>query len=106
MTTPWRTDLVARLASLYDFNPLDINPLRAYLAKTVDFAKVRASAELKLFVAATNVRNGKIKVFECSELTADHVMASACLPYWFQAVEIDGKFYWDGGFLGNPATVL
>ncbi|HUZ91050.1 MAG TPA: patatin-like phospholipase family protein, partial [Methylocella sp.] len=103
MTTQWWTDFLTHLASPYDFNPLDINPLRDYLAKTVDFAKVRACRELKLFVAATNVRNGKIKVFEGPELTADHVMASACLPYLFQAVEIDGEFYWDGGFLGNPA---
>ena len=103
MTTQWWADFLTHLASPYDFNPLDINPLRDYLANTVDFAKVRACKELKLFVAATNVRNGKIKVFEGPELTADHIMASACLPYLFQAVEIDGEFYWDGGFLGNPA---
>ena len=103
MTTQWWADILTHMASPYDFNPLDINPLRDYLANTVDFAKVRACRELKLFVAATNVRNGKIKVFEGPELTADHIMASACLPYLFQAVEIDGEFYWDGGFLGNPA---
>jgi Patatin-like phospholipase len=61
------------------------------------------SYELKLFVAATNVHTGRIKVFEGSELTADHVMASSCLPYLFQAVEIDEVPYWDGGFMGNPA---
>lgn len=103
MTTQWWTDFLTHLASPYDFNPLAINPLRDYLANNIDFAKVRACEELKLFVAATNVRNGKIKVFEGPDLTADHVMASACLPYLFQAVEIDGEFYWDGGFLGNPA---
>jgi NTE family protein len=101
--TQWWGDFLTHLASPYDFNPLGINPLRDYIAKTVDFAKVRACKKLKLFVAATNVRNGKIKIFEGSELTADHVMASACLPYLFQAVEIGGEFYWDGGFLGNPA---
>jgi NTE family protein len=69
---------------------LNINPLHDHLEKTVDFAKVRALSELKLFVATTNVLTGRIKVFEGPELTADHVMASACLPYLFQAVEIDG----------------
>jgi NTE family protein len=64
---------------------------------------VRALTELKVFVAATNVHTGRIKIFEGPELTADHVMASACLPYLFQAVEIDGVPYWDGGFMGNPA---
>jgi NTE family protein len=91
------------LASPYDFNPLNINPLREYLEKTIDFAKVRACKDLKLFIAATNVRTGKIKIFERPELTTDHVMASACLPYLFPFVEIDGEFYWDGGFRGNPA---
>jgi len=99
----WWADFLTHYASPYEFNPLNINPLREYLAKMVDFDKVRALTELKLFVAATNVRTGKIKVFEGPELTADHVMASACLPYLFQAVEIDGEAYWDGGYMGNPA---
>jgi NTE family protein len=103
MTTNWWADFLTHLASPYDFNPLNINPLREYLDKTIDFAKVRACKDLKLFIAAANVRTGKIKIFERPELTADHVMASACLPYLFHAVEIDGEFYWDGGFLGNPA---
>ena len=84
------------------FEPLRFQSLE-HLEKTVDFEKVRALTELKLFVAATNVHTGRIKVFEGPELTADHVMASACLPYLFQAVEIDGVPYWDGGFMGNPA---
>jgi len=90
-------------SSPYEFNPLNINPLRDHLEKTVDFAKVRALTELKLFIAATDVQTGRIKVFEGPELTADHVMASACLPYLFQAVEIGGVPYWDGGYMGNPA---
>jgi NTE family protein len=77
--------------------------LRDHLEKTVDFAKVRALTELKLFIAATDVQTGRTKVFEGPELTADHVMASACLPYLFQAVEVGGVPYWDGGYMGNPA---
>ncbi|QBR70541.1 patatin [Beijerinckiaceae bacterium] len=99
----WWTDFLTHYSSPYQFNPFNINPLRDHLLKTVDFAKVRALTELKLFVAATNVRTGMIKVFEGPELTADHVMASACLPYVFQAVKIDGVAYWDGGYMGNPA---
>jgi NTE family protein len=103
MATQWWTDFLTHYASPYDFNPLNINPLRDHLEKAVDFAKVRALTEFKLFIAATNVQTGRIKVFKGSELTADHVMASACLPYLFQAVEIDGVSYWDGGYMGNPA---
>lgn len=102
--TNWWADLVTHFSSPYEFNPLNINPLREHLGKMVDFAKVRAcQSELKLFIAATNVLNGKIKVFEGHELTIDHVMASACLPFLFQAIVIDGVPYWDGGFMGNPA---
>jgi NTE family protein len=80
MATQWWTDFITHYASHYEFNPLNINPLRDYLEKAVDFAKVRAQTELKLFVAATNVQTGRNKVFEGPELTADHVMARrACL---------------------------
>jgi NTE family protein len=103
MTTQWWSDFFTHFASPYDFNPLNINPLRDHLQEAVDFAKVRACKELKLFIAATNVRTGKSKFSKAPSLTADHVMASACLPYLFHAVEIDGEFYWDGGFMGNPA---
>lgn len=103
MTTAWWGDVITHFASPYDFNPFNINPLRDHLQQTVNFDKVRACKELKLFIAATNVRTGKVKIFERHELTVDHVMASACLPYLFQAVEIDGEFYWDGGFMCNPA---
>jgi NTE family protein len=64
---------------------------------------VRACKDIELFVCATNVETGRVRVFVGKELTADHVMASACLPQVFQAVEIDGAPYWDGGFTGNPA---
>jgi NTE family protein len=96
-------ELFSKVASPYDVNPLNINPLRGVIADLIDFEKVRASADVKLFIAATNVRTGKIKVFNGAELSPDHLMASACLPMLFQAVEIAGEAYWDGGYMGNPA---
>lgn len=84
-------------------NPLHINPLRSTVSRLIDFEALRASNDLKLFVAATNVQTGKVRVFHRSELTLDMVMASACLPTLFPAVEIDGAPYWDGGYMGNPA---
>ena len=99
----WWADFLTHYSSPYDFNPLNINPLRDHLVKTIDFEKVRACEDLQLFVSATNVHNGRIAVFERPELTVDHVMASACLPFLFQAVEIAGVPYWDGGYMGNPA---
>jgi NTE family protein len=89
--------------SPYDLNPLDINPLRDLIKTQVDFDCVRKCAGIKLFVAATNVRTGKQKIFRREEMTADMVMASACLPFLYKAVEIDGEAYWDGGYMGNPA---
>ncbi len=94
---------LTQLVSPYRANPLNINPLRDLVNRLVDFERVRANHDLKLFISATNVRNGKIKVFTDGEITADAVMASACLPYLFQAVEIGGEYYWDGGYMGNPA---
>ena len=96
-------DMASRVASPYELNPLNINPLKEVLEELVDFERVRACKAIKLFVSATNVETGRIRVFQNKELTADHIMASACLPLLFQAVEIDGKPYWDGGYMGNPA---
>jgi NTE family protein len=95
-------ELATRLVSPYQFNPMDINPLRDLVAKHVDFDRVRSCRELRLFISATNVRTGKAKIFRREELTVDAVMASACLPQIFKAVEIDGEAYWDGGYMGNP----
>ena len=89
--------------SPYQSNPLDINPLRDVVADLIDFPALRATNDLKLFVSATCVRNGRIRVFRRPELTIDMLMASACLPTVFKAVEIDGEAYWDGGYMGNPA---
>lgn len=92
----------AYLAS-YDFNPLDINPLRDVICRLIDFDALRATNDLKLFVAATNVRTGKGRIFRRPELTIDMLMASACLATIFKAVEVDGEAYWDGGYMVNPA---
>ena len=88
--------------SPYQLNPYNLNPLRELLVKHVDFEELHGCQSTKLFLSATNVRTGKVKVFNTPEITADVVMASACLPLLFQAVEIDGEFYWDGGYAGNP----
>jgi NTE family protein len=96
-------EMAVRAVSPYQFNPLDINPLRDLVAQHVDIDRVRSCRELKIFISATNVRTGKAKIFRREELSVDAVMASACLPQLFKAVEIDGEAYWDGGYMGNPA---
>jgi NTE family protein len=95
-------DVASRFVSPYDVNPFNINPLRDVLESEVDFEAVRACHEIKLFISATNVRTGKVRVFARDEITSDVVMASACLPFMFKAVEIGGMPYWDGGYVGNP----
>jgi NTE family protein len=94
-------DLMARLFSPYELNPMGLNPLRNILAECIDFDRL-ARAPIKLFVTATNVRTGRGRVFRNSEVTPEVLMASACLPTMFQAIEIDGESYWDGGYSGNP----
>ncbi len=95
-------DVIGRLASPYQLNPMNINPLRDLIDKLVDFERVRSCDRLKLFISATSVQTGQVRVFRRKELTADTIMASACLPQLFQAVRINGEDYWDGGFSGNP----
>ncbi|WP_295413164.1 patatin-like phospholipase family protein [uncultured Thiodictyon sp.] len=94
-------DLAARLFSPYDLNPGGFNPLQEILAKSIDFKRL-AQSPVKVFVNATNVRTGRPRVFRNADLTPDALLASACLPMMFQAIEIDGDAYWDGGFSGNP----
>ncbi len=94
-------DLASRLFSPYDLNPGGSNPLRDILDACVDFDRL-AKAPIKVFVTATNVRTGRGRVFRNAEITPDAMLASACLPTLFQAVEIDGEAYWDGGYSGNP----
>lgn len=93
---------MASFLSPYDLNPFDINPLREAVQGNIDFDQIHAS-KIQFFVAATNVETGKVKIFNGSEVTPDAVLASACLPTTFQAVQIDDTPYWDGGFLGNPS---
>ncbi len=94
-------DLTARVVSPYDLNLGGSNPLRAILEESIDFPRL-ASSPIRLFVTATNVRTGRGRVFRNAELSIDALLASACLPTMFQAVEIDGEAYWDGGYSGNP----
>ena len=94
-------DLMSRVFSPYDLNPMGFNPLRQILAESIDFERLAASP-IKLFITATNVHTGRGRIFRNSQITPDVLLASACLPTMFQAVEIDGEAYWDGGFAGNP----
>ena len=94
--------LVAQTLSPYQINPANFNPLAGVLESVVDFEALRRQGGTRLFLTATNVRSGKARVFERSEVSAQVCLASACVPYLFQAVEIDGEHYWDGGFMGNP----
>ncbi len=95
-------DALSQYFSPYDTNPLNINPLKDLIERFVDFKAVQACADLQLFISATNVQTGRVRIFPRDKITADAVMASACLPLLFRAVEIDGVPYWDGGYLGNP----
>ncbi|WP_224788799.1 patatin-like phospholipase family protein [Pandoraea terrae] len=94
-------DLAARVVSPYDLSPVDFNPLRRLLTEHIDFPALAASS-IRLFVTATNVRTGRGRVFRNADLTEDALLASACLPMLYHAVEIDGEAYWDGGYTGNP----
>jgi NTE family protein len=95
-------DIMTRMLSPYQLNPMNINPLRDILTSLVDFDKVCACEEIKLFISATRVRDGQVEVFNRKRLTPDMVMASACIPFLYQAVEVEGEDYWDGGYMGNP----
>jgi NTE family protein len=94
-------DLAARLFSPYDLNPFGTNPLKQILSECVDFERISA-VQIRLFVTATNVRTGRGRVFRNAGITPDVLLASACLPTMFQAIEIEGEPYWDGGYSGNP----
>lgn len=104
LTAPWTAwwRAVADATSPYDANPLNLNPVGDVLEELVDFDRVQACTAIQLFVAATHVETGRVRIFTNAEMTARHVLASACLPQLFQAVEIDGAPYWDGGYMGNP----
>ena len=95
-------DAMTRFWSPYQFNPLNSHPLRDVLMEVVDFDRLRRESKVRLFTCAANVKSGRIRVFECHEMCIEAVLASACLPFMFQAVEVDGEHYWDGGYMGNP----
>ena len=97
------TAALTQLFSPYQLNPLNLNPLRDIVEAQIDFEALRRAPPLKLFLSATNVETGKIRVFSGAQITPDAVLASACLPTLFQAVKIDGEHFWDGGYMGNPA---
>lgn len=94
-------DIMSRLLSPYDLNPFNINPLTDVLEKLIDFDQLSKSP-IKLFITATNVSTGRGRVFRNHEITPGVLLASACLPTIFKAVNIDGEYYWDGGYSGNP----
>lgn len=96
-------EAIGRLFSPYELNPFDLNPLRDLLVAGVDFDRVNAPGGLRVNVTATNVRTGLPRTFATGELTVETVLASACLPQLYKAVEIGGEAYWDGGFSANPA---
>ena len=93
---------ISRTFSPYEINPFDINPLREIVVEFFDFDVINNAQSPRLFLSATNVRTGRPKIFRQPDISADTVMASACLPFLFRAVEIDGEAYWDGGYMGNP----
>jgi NTE family protein len=95
-------DAFTRIFSPYQFNPFNINPLRQVLERCIDFESLRGCTATQLFLSATNVRSGKVKLFELKDVSVEVVLASTCLPFLFKAVEIDGEHYWDGGYMGNP----
>ena len=99
----WRA--VSPFLSPYDLNPLNINPLKELIERFVDFEGIRSQRNRELFISATNVHTGELRVFNRAEVSAQTVMASACLPLLFRAVEIGGVAYWDGGYSGNPALL-
>ena len=95
-------DLFQYALSPYQANPMGVNPLHDLLKELLVPADIQASKPCRLFVAATNVETGKVRVFRHHEITVEAVMASATLPFVYQAAEIDGLPYWDGGYKGNP----
>ncbi|HQR20948.1 MAG TPA: patatin-like phospholipase family protein [Burkholderiaceae bacterium] len=93
---------MVRFFAPYQLNPFDLNPLRNILAAQIDFDRLRAECKLDLFIAATRVSTGTLRLFRKRELTLDVLLASACLPALHSTVVIDGEGYWDGGLTANP----
>jgi len=98
-------ELLLRSMSPYQFNPLNINPLREALIASIDFERLRARSTIKLLIAATRVSDGRLRILTNHELTVEAILASACLPLLHQSIEIDGEPYWDGGYAANPPLI-
>ncbi|HTH17756.1 MAG TPA: patatin-like phospholipase family protein [Magnetospirillum sp.] len=98
-------DLLTRVASPYQLNPLNINPMRDLLAETIDFERLQQECPRALFIAATDVESGDLRIFRESEVSVDVLMASTCIPYLHHAVEMEGRQHWDGGFSANPPVL-
>ena len=96
-------DLLSKMYAPSQLNPFNLNPLRDIIEKNVDFERIQSAKKLKLFISATNVKTGKIHVFDNKNISIDAIMASACLPTLFQTVKINDDYFWDGGYMGNPA---
>jgi NTE family protein len=90
-------------ASPYQTNPLNYNPFKELLREAINFERVRQQTAVKLFLCATNVQTAKVKIFCGNDISLEHLLASTCLPLLMQAVEVDGEYYWDGSYAGNPA---
>jgi NTE family protein len=102
---PAGLSMLTRALAPYQFNPLDLNPLRKALSAEVDFERLRSNAPLHLMIAATRVSDGKLRIFRNEDISLEAVLASACLPQVHRAVEIEGELYWDGGYVANPPLV-
>lgn len=89
--------------SPYETNPLDINPLKNIVHDFFDFDILHKSSKMKIFLCATHVKSGKMHIFKGKELSENALLASSCLPSLFKAVDVNGEYYWDGGYVGNPA---
>jgi NTE family protein len=96
-------DMLTRIFSPYQINPFNLNPLRYILRNQIDWDVVNGGGDMPLFLTATSVRTGRPRIFRCHEVTIESLLASACIPFYFQTIEIDGEPYWDGGYMGNPS---
>src|SRR5262245_34684913 len=96
-------EIMVRIFSPYQYNPFNLNPLRSLLAEQIDWKRINAGGAVPVFITATSVRTGRPRVVRCHEVTADAVLAPACIPFHFQPVDVDNEPYWDGGYMGNPS---
>jgi NTE family protein len=103
LSTQSMFETMTRVLSPYEFNPFNLNPLKDVLNSSIDFDRLHHCETTNLRICTTNVRTGKIRIFDNDEITSEVILASACLPFLFQAVAIEGEHYWDGGYMGNPA---